>query len=137
MKISYRYVILFFLSVVNGLAWEIGEDRTRLGERLLSHEIKFLNSAASLFSTIDTRDLSTRECSAIGRVFRVPPASIQKFRRGLSVAPTSHHLNQTHWYTVWFNSERSSDVQDLELRTLRVVDGVMVVEEKYWPTLGK
>ena len=137
MKISYRYVILFFLSVVNGLAWEVGEDRTRLGERLLSHEIKFLNSAASLFSTIDTRDLSTRECSAIGRVFRVPPASIQKFRRGLSVAPTSHHLNQTHWYTVWFNSERSSDVQDLELRTLRVVDGVMVVEEKYWPTLGK
>tara|TARA_B100001250_G_scaffold414560_1_gene453881 strand:+ start:368 stop:781 length:414 start_codon:yes stop_codon:yes gene_type:complete len=137
MKISYRYVLLFLLSVVNGLAWEVGEDRTRLGERLLSHEIKFLNSAASLFSTIDTRDLSTRECSAIGRVFRVPPASIQKFRRGLSVAPTSHHLNQTHWYTVWFNSERSSDVQDLELRTLRVVDGVMVVEEKYWPRLGK
>ena len=137
MKILYRYVLLFFLSVVNGLAWEVGEDRTRLGERLLSHEIKFLNSAASLFSTIDIRDLSTRECSAIGRVFRVPPASIQKFRRGLSVAPTSHHLNQTHWYTVWFNSERSSDVQDLELRTLRVVDGVMVVEEKYWPRLRK
>ena len=137
MKILYSYVLLSFLFVVNGLAWEVGEDRTRLGERLLSHEIQFLNSAASLFSTIEIRDLSTRECSAIGRVFRLPPASIQKFRRGLSVAPTSHHLNQTHWYTVWFNSKRSSDDQNLELRTLRVVDGDMVVEEKYWPRQGK
>ena len=132
MKILLIYWLLPFLSVVNGLAWDVGEDRTRLGERLLSHEIQLLNSAASLFSTIEVEGLSTRERSAIGRVFRLPPASIQKFRRGLSVAPVSHHLYETYWYTVWFNGERSLEDHTIELRTLRVVDSDMVVEEKYW-----
>ena len=133
MKIFLVCYLVFFSFLNESYSWDIGEDRTRLGERLLLHEMQLLNSSGNLFSTVEVQNLSVKQRSAIGRVFRLPPASIQKFRRGYSVAPDGHHLNQTHWYTVWFNNESLLNDNGVELRTLRVVDGDIVVEEKYWP----
>ena len=54
----------------------------------------------------------------------------------MSFAPVGHHLNKTHWYTVWFAEKSQVDGESIELRTLRIVNGDMVVEEKYWPRFG-
>ena len=136
MKIFFLYWVLSVFFLVDIPAWDVGEDRTRFGERLLLHEVQILNSVSKLFFTVDAESFSVRERSAMGRVFRLPPASIKKFRRGMSFAPVGHHLNKTHWYTVWFAEERSADGESIEVRTLRVVNGDMVVEEKYWPRFG-
>ena len=136
MKIFFVYWVLSVFFLVDIPAWDVGEDRTRFGERLLLHEVQILNSVSKLFFTVDAESFSVRERSAMGRVFRLPPASIKKFRRGMSFAPVGHHLNKTHWYTVWFAEERSADGESIEVRTLRVVNGDMVVEEKYWPRFG-
>ena len=133
MKIFLVCYLVFFSFLDESYSWDIGEDRARLGERLLLHEMQLLNSSGNLFSTVEVQNLSVKQRSAIGRVFRLPPASIQKFRRGYSVAPDGHHLNQTNWYTVWFNNESLLNDNGVELRTLRVIDGDIVVEEKYWP----
>lgn len=136
MKIFFVYWVLSVFFLVDIPAWDVGEDRTRFGERLLLHEVQILNSVSKLFFTVDAESFSVRERSAMGRVFRLPPASIKKFRRGMSFAPVGHHLNKTHWYTVWFAEQRSADGESIEVRTLRVVNGDMVVEEKYWPRFG-
>ena len=136
MKIFFVYWVSSVFFLVDIPAWDVGEDRTRFGERLLLHEVQILNSVSKLFFTVDAESFSVRERSAMGRVFRLPPASIKKFRRGMSFAPVGHHLNKTHWYTVWFAEERSADGESIEVRTLRVVNGDMVVEEKYWPRFG-
>ncbi len=136
MKIFLMCWVVSVCFVVDILAWDVGEDRTRFGERLLLHEVQLLNSVSKLFFTVEVESISPRERSAMGRVFRLPPVSIKKFRRGMSFAPAGHHLNKTHWYTVWFAEKRSVDGGSFEVRTLRVVDGYMVVEEKYWPRFG-
>ena len=136
MKIFFVYWVSSVFFLVDIPAWDVGEDRTRFGERLLLHEVQILNSVSKLFFTVDAESFSVRERSAMGRVFRLPPASIKKFRRGMSFAPVGHHLNKTHWYTVWFAEQRSADGESIEVRTLRVVNGDMVVEEKYWPRFG-
>ena len=136
MKIFFVYLVSSVFFLVDIPAWDVGEDRTRFGERLLLHEVQILNSVSKLFFTVDAESFSVRERSAMGRVFRLPPASIKKFRRGMSFAPVGHHLNKTHWYTVWFAEQRSADGESIEVRTLRVVNGDMVVEEKYWPRFG-
>tara|TARA_B100000902_G_scaffold386739_1_gene429786 strand:- start:368 stop:781 length:414 start_codon:yes stop_codon:yes gene_type:complete len=136
MKIFFVYCVLSVFFLVDIPAWDVGEDRTRFGERLLLHEVQILNSVSKLFLTVDAESFSVRERSAMGRVFRLPPASIKKFRRGMSFAPVGHHLNKTHWYTVWFAEKSQVDGESIELRTLRIVNGDMVVEEKYWPRFG-
>ncbi len=89
-----------------------------------------LEESIGALTTVEVKTLSIAEVSVMGRVFGVPPASIQKFRWGHSLAPAGHLLCQTLWYTIWYDAYPGS--RGSGQLTLRVDRDRRVVEEKRW-----
>lgn len=108
----------------------LGIDRSRAGEKLLTHEAALLDECAKPLETVEVGRLTIGEISVIGRVFGVPPAAVRKFRRGISLAPEGHPLRETLWYTIWYDAYPGS--AGAGRLTLRVEPGGTVIEEKHW-----
>ena len=104
-------------------------DRSRAGEVIPEHEIAVMKRGIAVFTTIDVGTLKPPQVSMMGRVFRVRPAAIRKFRWGRSMSPAGHPLAQAIWYTIWYEGEFGGGLVNV---TLRVDRERRVIEEAEW-----
>lgn len=121
---------LLAASLVHAAVWGDGMDRSRAGQRLLVHEMMQMETCVEPLRTISVDELPVVDVSAIGRAFGVPPAAVRQFRRGYALAPAGHPLDQTRWYTIWYDA--FPGIQGPGQSTLRVERDGTIIEQKHW-----
>ena len=72
------------------------------GRQVSEWELGTITKKIRAFEAIQTEDLLPPQVSQMGRIFAVRPAAIERFLWGFSMAPPTHRLAGTRWYTVWY-----------------------------------
>ncbi len=77
-------------------------DTDMTGRQVTEWELWTITKKIRAFEAIHTQHLLPPQVSQMGRVFAVGPAAIEKFLWGPSMAPPTHRLAGTWWYTIWY-----------------------------------
>ena len=90
-------------------------DTDMSGRQVSEWELWTITKKIRAFEAIRTEELLPPQVSQMGRVFAVRPAAIEKFLWGPSMAPPSHRLADTYWYTIWY-----AEAKTIRTVTLRI-----------------
>ena len=90
-------------------------DTEMRGRQVSEWELWTIAGKIPAFEAIQTRDLLPPQVSQMGRVFAVRPAAIEKFLWGRSMAPPTHRLAGTYWYTIWYVEAKTRQAVTLRM----------------------
>lgn len=93
------------------------------GRQVSEWELWTITKQIPAFEPTHTRGLQPPQVSQMGRVFAVRPANIEKFLWGRSMAPPTHRLAGTYWYTIWY-----ADTGNRQVITLRMDADRRIIE---------